>query len=230
MTTYVVAGSKSWNRRVVENSISRNPGRWFFLENREELTAERLAELAPRYVFFLHWSWMVPSLIVDEFECVCFHMTDLPFGRGGTPLQNLIVRGYRETMLTAFKMTDELDAGPVYLKHPLGLDGSAQEIYLRATEVAADMIARIVADEPEPVPQTGKVTSFSRRTPADSEITADIEDVERLHDHIRMLDAGGYPPAFIRLGPFTLSFKNSVLGDGRIQAEVEITQGNTEER
>jgi methionyl-tRNA formyltransferase len=230
MTTYVVVGSKSWNRRVFKNSVSRNPGSWVFLENREELTAERLAELAPRYVFFLHWSWMVPSPIVDEFECVCFHMTDLPFGRGGTPLQNLIVRGYRETVLTAFKMTDELDAGPVYLKHPLDLDGSAQEIYLRATEVAADMIAQIVADEPEPVPQTGEVTCFSRRTPADSEITADIEDMERLHDHIRMLDAEGYPRAFIRLGPFTLSFRKSVLSEGRIQADVEISRDTTEER
>lgn len=230
MTTYVVAGSKPWNRQVFDASISRNPGRWVFFENREELTADRLAELAPRYVFFLHWSWMAPSAIVDEFECICFHMTDLPFGRGGTPLQNLIARGYRETILTAFRMTDEVDAGPVYLKHPLGLDGSAQEIYLRATEVAADMIARIVADEPEPVPQTGEVTYFSRRNPAHSEITADIGDLERLHDHIRMLDAESYPPAFIRLGPFTLSFRKSVLSEGRIRAEVEISRDTTEER
>jgi len=229
MTSYVVVGSKPWNRPVFDESISRNPGRWVFLGSRDELTVERLAELGPRYMFFLHWSWMVPSSIVDAFECVCFHMTDLPFGRGGTPLQNLIVRGLRETVMTAFRMTDELDAGPIYLKQPLSLEGSAQEIYLRATEVSADMIARIVAEEPEPLPQTGEVTTFTRRTPAESEITTDIEDPERLHDHIRMLDAEGYPPAFIRLGPFTLSFKNSVLGDNRVRAEVEITQGTTED-
>ena len=230
MTTFVVAGSKPWNRQVFDTSISRNQGRWVFLKDREELTADRLAELAPRYVFFLHWSWMVPSPIIDEFECVCFHMTDLPFGRGGTPLQNLIVRGHRKTVLTAFRMTDKLDAGPVYLQRPLRLDGSAQEIYLRATELAAEMIARIVADEPEPVPQTGEATYFSRRTPADSEITADIQTLERLHDHIRMLDAEGYPPAFFRLGRFTLSFRKSVLSEGRIRAEVEISQETTEER
>lgn len=230
MTTYVVAGSKSWNRRVFEDAICRNPGRWVFLGKREELTVKRLTELAPRYIFFLHWSWMVPSSIVDEFECVCFHMTDLPFGRGGSPLQNLIVRGYRETMLTSFKMTDELDAGPVYLKHSLSLEGNAQEIYLRATEVAADMIARIVGEEPEPVAQTGEVTPFSRRSPAESEITANIEDMERLHDHIRMLDAEGYPPAFVRLGPFTLVFRKSVLSEGRIRAEVEISRYTTEEQ
>ncbi len=153
-----------------------------------------------------------------------------PFGRGGTPLQNLVVRGHRETVMTAFRMTGELDAGPIYLKQPLSLEGSAQEIYLRATEVSAAMIARIVAEEPEPAPQAGEVTTFTRRTPAESEITSDIEDVERLHDHIRMLDAEGYPPAFIRLGPFTISFKNSVLGDDRVRAEVEITRDTTEEQ
>ena len=229
MTTYVVVGSKPWNRRVFDESISRNPGRWVFLASRNELTVERLAELGPTYVFFLHWSWMVPSSIVDAFECVCFHMTDLPFGRGGTPLQNLIVRGHRETVITSFKMTNELDAGPIYLKQPLSLEGSAQEIYFRATEVSAAMIARIVAEEPEPVPQTGEVTAFTRRTPAESEITSDIEYLERLYDHIRMLDAEGYPPAFIRFGPFTLSFKNSVLGDKQVRAEVEITRDTTEE-
>jgi len=229
MTTYVVVGSKPWNRRVFEESISRNPGHWEFLGSRDELTRERLAELGPRYVFFLHWSWMVPSSIVDAFECVCFHMTDLPFGRGGTPLQNLIARGHRETVMTAFRMTDELDAGPIYLKRPLSLEDSAQEIYLRATEVSAAMIARIVAEEPEPAPQTGEVTTFTRRTPTESEITSDIEDLERLHDRIRMLDAESYPPAFIRLGPFMLSFKNSTLGDDRVRAEVEITRNTTEE-
>ena len=42
-------------------------------------------------------------------------MTDLPFGRGGSPLQNLIVRGYKETMLSAIKCVGEVDAGPIYI-------------------------------------------------------------------------------------------------------------------
>ncbi len=31
-----------------------------------------------------------------KFECVCFHMTDVPYGRGGSPLQNLIIREPQE--------------------------------------------------------------------------------------------------------------------------------------
>jgi methionyl-tRNA formyltransferase len=58
-----------------------------------DLAVEMLAALDPRYVFFPHWSHRIDSAIFERFECVIFHMTDLPFGRGGSPLQNLIARG-----------------------------------------------------------------------------------------------------------------------------------------
>jgi hypothetical protein len=62
-------------------------------------------------------------------------MTDVPFGRGGSPLQNLIVRGRRETKLTALRMSREFDAGPVYMKEPLSLEGGAEEIYLGSADL-----------------------------------------------------------------------------------------------
>lgn len=67
---------------------------------------------------------MVPEAVLIAAECVCFHMTDVPYGRGGSPLQNLIVRKHKKTKLTALKMTEEIDAGPVYCKRELSLDGS----------------------------------------------------------------------------------------------------------
>ena len=58
-------------------------------------------------------------------------MTDLPYGRGGSPLQNLIIRGHRDTQLTALKCEENVDEGPVYAKTPLSLSGSAEEILAR---------------------------------------------------------------------------------------------------
>ena len=57
-----------------------------------ELSSERLSSIAPRYVFFPHWSHRIEAGIHKRFECVIFHTTDLLFGRGGSPLQNLIAR------------------------------------------------------------------------------------------------------------------------------------------
>jgi len=83
-------------------------------------------------------------------------MTDVPFGRGGSPLQNLIVRGLRETKFTALRMSGEFDAGPVYMKEVMPLEGGAEEIYLRASRLSGEMIERIIRLEPKPAEQKGE--------------------------------------------------------------------------
>ncbi|MGC1787917.1 MAG: hypothetical protein WA718_14340 [Terriglobales bacterium] len=197
-------------------------GEWHYIAKREQLSLENFLELHPRYAFFLHWSWKVPPEILDEVECVCFHMTDVPYGRGGSPLQNLIIRGHRHTKLTALKMTSEFDMGPVYLKRNLSLEGGAEEIYLRACTLSADMIKQIVQDEMDPVPQTGVPVNFRRRKPEESQI-AKIDSLEQLHDLIRMLDAEGYPRAFLSHAGYRFEFSRSALYDGRIVADVCVT-------
>lgn len=62
---------------------------------------------------------------MTSYKCVCFHMTDDSCGRGGLPLQNLLVRGHAETMLVELRMTAGTDARPVYAKRPLSLEGAA---------------------------------------------------------------------------------------------------------
>jgi methionyl-tRNA formyltransferase len=225
-STYLVAGCKSWNRRIFDEVISQYPGDWHFIQEHEQLTLDKVRSLNPRYIFFLHWSWKVPSKIVGEYECVCFHMTDVPYGRGGSPLQNLIVRGHKHTKLTALRMVDELDAGPVYLKEDLSIEsGTAEEIYTRATYKAAEMIRRIIAEEMKPVPQRGKVTVFKRRRPEESEIP-ELETPQQLYDFIRMLDAEGYPRAFIKWRGFRFEFSKALLYNGQVVANVEITKAD----
>ena len=221
--TYVVAGARPWNRRVFDEVIKRFPGRWVFLAERGQLTPDCVHGISPRYAFFLHWSWIVPEEIIDNYECVCFHMADVPYGRGGSPLQNLVARGHRETKLSALRMVRELDAGPVYMKEPLSLEGGAEEIYIRATRLCAKMIECIVREEPEPQPQEGEVIVFERRTPDQSEIPK-LPDELALFDFIRMVDAEGYPKAFLEHKGFRYEFSRPALYDGRIVADVVITR------
>jgi methionyl-tRNA formyltransferase len=220
---YVVVGCKSWNRRIFDEMLRRLPGRWHYFGAPADLNLEAVQKISPRYIFFLHWSWRVPDEVVEEFECVCFHMTDVPFGRGGSPLQNLIVRGLRETKLTALRMSGEFDAGPVYMKEPLSLAGGAEEIYLRAGRLSAMMVERIIRVEPKPVPQRGQAVNFKRRKPEQSQvgITASLEE---LHNFIRMLDAEEYPRAFLQHAGFRFEFSRPALYDGRIVADVTITR------
>jgi methionyl-tRNA formyltransferase len=149
-------------------------------------------------------------------------MTDLPFGRGGSPLQNLIARGITKTKISALKCVKELDGGPVYLKKPLILDGTAEEILTRAYGIIEGMIVEILERNPAPVPQEGSPTLFRRRTPEEGRLD-DCSSLPEFYDRVRMLDAEGYPHAFIDAGRFRIEFRKAALSGESVTAEVRVT-------
>lgn len=206
----------SLRSQLREYSITR-------VRSREELSIDRLTRAEPEYVFFPHWSWIIPEEIHTRFECVIFHMTDLPYGRGGSPLQNLIAHGHTETTLTALKCTRELDAGPIYLKRPLSLSGTAEEILQRAAALIGDMIVEIVETHPQPAPQQGEVVSFRRRRTENGDLSR-LESLGQIYDYIRMLDADGYPPAFVESGRFHFEFTEALPAADHVEAKVRIRE------
>lgn len=217
---YIFASSKCWNRPRFQELSEKNIGTWIYVSNVKELE-EATEKFRAKYIFFLHWNWLVPESILQKYECVCFHMTDVPYGRGGSPLQNLILAGHKTTQLSALKMVNEMDAGPVYIKVPLSLEGSAQEIYVKAGELSADIIEWMIEHEPVPIPQEGEVVLFKRRKP-DQSALPQSGSISEAYDFIRMLDAKGYPHAFIVHGEYVLNFRKAKLENGRLMAEVEI--------
>jgi methionyl-tRNA formyltransferase len=221
--TYVVATIRPWNIDVFQRIVRSYPGDWHLVTKPAQLTPTLVRTLAPRYIFFPHWSELVPDEILNLSECICFHETDLPFGRGGSPIQNLVERGFPDTKVSAFKMTSEMDAGPIYLQRPLSLRGLAEEIYVRAAHLVAEMILEIVKREPRPTPQTGAPVAFERRTPAESEISvSQLRTLDDMFDHIRMLDAAEYPRAFVRHGDWLLELSRPARRTDCIEASVRI--------
>ncbi len=122
-----------------------------------------------RYIFFLNWSQIVPKEVTDAYECVNFHCTALPYGRGGHPIENLILRGHEETVITAHRMTEVIDGGPVYtVSGPVSLAGTKAEILGRFVGPVAGMIRMIIDREPEPIPQYWRDTDpVFKRLPQD---------------------------------------------------------------
>ena len=220
---YLVVTVKSWN---IENfkkyCLSGSENQWFLIDNKNELSIERVREIAPRYIFFPHWSWIIPKSLYESYESVVFHMTDLPYGRGGSPLQNLIVRGHKETKISALKVAEGMDTGDIYMKKNLSLDGSAEDIFRRASNIIfQEMIPEIISEEPRPMPQEGNVIEFSRRKPEESNLE-NLDDLGTIYDYIRMLDAEGYPSAFLETKAARFEFKDARNEGGSISAQVKI--------
>lgn len=218
----VIVSNKEWHKRFIPEIEARTGVKIVYLSHREEVAAEQFSVLHPRYIFFTHWSHIIPASVYEAFPCIVFHMTDLPFGRGGSPLQNLIVRGIYETKLSALRCTKELDGGDIYLKRSLSLWGSAEEIYLRAAELSKEMMIEILTRDIRPMPQQGEIVTFRRRHPADGDIST-LGSLEKVFDFIRMLDADTYPPAFLETERLHLDFRRASLRNGYLEADVRIT-------
>jgi len=195
---------------------------WFLLEDKLLLKSDYLEKNKIESIFIPHWSFLIPKEIYKKYKCILFHMTDLPFGRGGSPLQNLIKLGFKQTKVSALRVTNKIDAGPIYLKRELDLSGSAKEIFSRTSLVIYKMIVEIIEKNIKPTPQKGNPFYFKRRTPSQSRIEG-IKSMGELYNHIRMLDCEGYPKAFIEIDDLVLEFENANLKDEKnITANVRI--------
>lgn len=215
--TYIILSEKKWNNNLVNKLKKKSDDiEWIKIDVKNDFNYDSLLKIKPNKIFIPHWSYIIPEKIYNNFECIVFHMTDLPYGRGGSPLQNLIIRGHKHTKISAIKVVKELDAGPIYLKKDLLLKGSAQEIFELANEVVKDMIVEIVKTKPVPIKQEGKPTLFKRRNPSMSNMN-NLESLDEVYDFIRMLDADGYPHAFLETEKLRFEFT-----DGNLKNKKEI--------
>ena len=173
MKRYAACVGAEWGREAVE--VVRTEGVELAMIAASDWSTElramsHLLGISPRYAFFLNWSWIVPKEITDAVDCVNFHCTRLPYGRGGAPIENLILRGHTETVITAHRMTQVLDGGPVYgAAGPVSLAGTKAEILARFVEPVAELMQWIIETEPAPLPQFGEVVKFKRLSQEDYE-------------------------------------------------------------
>lgn len=227
MENIIIVTTKEWNINnyfAIKQKLI-NKYNFLLITNVEELNINDIENINPKYIFFPHWSWMIPHNIYENFDCVVFHMTDLPFGRGGSPLQNLIVNEIYHTKISAIKVTKELDSGDVYLKENLDISkGSAKEIFMNASNIIFnELIPKILNENIIPLPQKGNPTYFKRRNPSLSDIyTVTNVSINKLYDFIRMLDAPEYPKAFIKLDNLKIKLSEVSKEDKKLIGKFEV--------
>lgn len=223
MSRYIILSEKEWHIDLINNlrTIYYNDD-WILISNKTEFILDELVKISPHKIFIPHWSYIIPSSIYSKYDCIVFHMTDLPYGRGGSPLQNLIIRGHKTTKISALKVSGGVDTGEIYIKKSLSLDGTAKDILILAALIIKEMIIEIINHNLVPVPQNGEVVEFKRRKPEEGNII-NLTNISDIYDYIRMLDCDGYPKAFIETDSIKLEFSNAnLLSDDNLIANVRI--------
>ena len=217
---YLFCAYREWALKVYE-MLSKKYKNMYLINSKKNLTLKNIKKINPKFIFFPDWSWIVPSEILDNYTCVCFHESTLPKFRGGSPIQNQIIRGIKKTKTTAFIMNDKLDSGDILLQKNLNLSGSLNEIFCSMIKNDYDMIVKIIQGKYKQRKQEGKPTYYKRRKPTESELTSLNYSKKYLYDFIRMLE-DPYPNAFIKIGKKKIVFKSAELKNNRLNVTGEI--------
>jgi len=171
------------------------------------------------------WSWILPKEMVKEKVCLALHPSPLPKYRGGSPIQHQIMNGDIKSAVSIFRMTDKLDAGPLFAQEEISFDGHLNEILGRMTSVGTrlsfDILDRMAGKTLVPKEQKGEPTIVRRRKPEQSELTEEFlhgADSTKLFNFCRALE-DPYPNPYIVLndGIVKISWTRvSAAPDGKV--------------
>ena len=217
---YVFCANRKWSLELFEE-IKKKHKNFHLIKKPKQLTYERIKKINPRFIFFPDWSWKVPERIFQNYDCICFHESDLPRFRGGSPIQNQIIRGIEKSKTTAFFMNEKIDGGPIITKKELSLKGSLTDIFQRMKKNDFDIIEKILSDNFKTNRQKGKSTMYKRRKPSESKLDSLNHSKKYLYNFIRMLEEP-YPNAFLNIEKHKIVFKKAKLVKNKLCVEAEI--------
>lgn len=193
-----------------------DPNSWFVPYGRQLL--ERIKQLGHDAVmihdsslsvggdicFMLSCSKLVKQKFLEQFlHCIVVHGSDLPAGKGFSPLQWQIMQGKNEITLTLFEAVEDVDAGPYYYKDIISFEG--HELLPELRDIMAKKINEmcksfiLTYSELKPKEQEGEESVYRRFNKDDDRI--DIDDtIQNQFNHLRIADNDKFPLWFSYMG------------------------------
>ncbi|MEY2632895.1 MAG: hypothetical protein RIR00_1549 [Pseudomonadota bacterium] len=128
------------------------------------------------------------------------HASDLPAGRGWSPLVWQILEGRQEIAVTLLEAAEQIDSGAIWHKTWLHFAGHELVDEIHAALFAAELelmdfaVAHCDTLTPQPQPDQG-ISHYRRRTPEDSRLDP-AQSLAALFDQLRIADPQHYPAFF----------------------------------
>jgi methionyl-tRNA formyltransferase len=208
---------REWALNIYDNLVKNSDHTFLIIRSKAQYSEPALRDFKPDIILFYGWSWIIEKSLLTDFKCLMLHPSPLPKYRGGSPIQNQIISGETNSMVTIFKMNEFLDAGEIYYQKEYSLEGSIDEIFNRISIIGTELTFRILNENTTPIAQNNEeATIYKRRKPSESEIT--IDELQNksgifLYNKIRML-GDPYPNAYIKTKDGKkLYITNAKLGD-----------------
>lgn len=158
----------------------------------------------PDVVFILSYFSIIDNKLLRKHKHnIVVHESNLPAGKGWAPLFWQILEGKNNVPVALFEATENVDAGPIYMKDTIVLDGTElhEEIRELQAKKTIEMCYNFLCNYHKlpPQKQAGKETFYPKRTPKDSELDTS-KPLEELFNQLRIASNSEYPAFFEHKG------------------------------
>ena len=170
--------------------------------------------LAGDFCFYLSCGQIVPKRVLSKFRHnLVVHESDLPAGKGWSPLTWQILEGLRRVPVTLLEAVEEVDSGDIYAQEWLNFNGHelVDDLRRQQVEATSKLCKRFVREYPEILKdrrkQVGVESFYSRRQVTDSVINPS-RSIESQFNLLRVVDNDRYPAFFEHQGQrYSLNIK-----------------------
>lgn len=137
------------------------------------------------------------------------HESDLPKGRGMSPMTWQIVEGNNSIVVSLLEATDEIDSGVIYAKETIELKGHelVEEWRRLQAEATFKLLNQFIQNYPnnKAQEQDGTPTYYPKRTKTDSKLDVHLPIADQFN-LLRVVDNERYP-AWFELNGYTYEIK-----------------------
>lgn len=222
----LILSNKQWGYRVYKKLKKNYPNLNFIFCNDSKKLQKKINKDKPLKVFVLHWGKLISENLLNKSTFIGFHSSDLPKFRGGSPIQNQIIRGYEQTVLTCFFLNNKLDSGEYIEKKKLNLKGNLGDIFKDLENITFEMISKLVFRKKINVKlfneKKNKGSIYSRLNKSDLNLNK-YDDIRKVYDAIRMVDHPEYDKAYIKLKKnIILKFSKAKLTNNELICKIKL--------
>ncbi len=152
-------------------------------------------------VFILSYHKIIPTDILKQNKHnIVIHASDLPQGKGWSPLFWQVLEGKKEIVFSMFEAGDGIDNGDIYIKKTLKLNGYElnEELRKKQASFTLQMCKEFIDNYDlykNPYPQKGKESFYPKRTSKDSKLDIN-KTIKEQFNLLRIVDNKEYPAFF----------------------------------
>lgn len=155
-------------------------------------------------LFILSYFRIIPyEFIKNNKHNIVVHESNLPKGKGWSPLFWQILNNKNYIPIVLFEATKEIDAGPIYLREKIKLDGSElyKDIRKKQANKTINICLRFLKNysKLKPVEQKGIASFYKKRTPLDSQLNEN-HSIKKQFNLLRIVDNKNFPAFFYHKG------------------------------